>query len=61
MARKQANEGTAVTDKRSAKHDDPEQSERFLKAAKEHGAATTEEAARDAFRKVAKPPKRKGG
>lgn len=40
--------------------DDPAQSKRFLEAAKEHGAATTEEAARDAFRKVAKPPKRKG-
>jgi hypothetical protein len=39
--------------------DDPEQSERFLKAAKEHEAATTEEAATKAFRKVVGKPGRK--
>ena len=33
-------------------HDDPEQSKRFLEAAREHQAATTEEEARRAFRKV---------
>lgn len=49
----------SLTKAKPSKHDDPEQSKRFLEAAKEHGAATTEEAARDAFRKVAKPPKRK--
>ena len=38
-----------------ASRDDPEQSKRFLEAAKEHGAATTEEAARKAFRKVVRP------
>ena len=34
-------------------HDDPEQSKRFLEAAREHEAATTEEEAALAFRKVA--------
>jgi hypothetical protein len=33
-------------------HDDPQQSERFLEAAREHEAATTEEEATRAFRKV---------
>lgn len=42
MVGKQRNEGKAVTEKPSAKRDDPEQSKRFLEAAKEHGAATTE-------------------
>ena len=42
------------------KRDDPNQSERFLEAAKEHGAATTEEEAARAFRKVVGKPKRKG-
>jgi hypothetical protein len=61
MAGKPTNEGTAVAAKKSAKRDDPEQSKRFLEAAREHGAAITEEEARKAFRKVAKPPKRKAG
>ena len=55
MVRRQRNEGKAVKEKR----DDPEQSERFLKAAREHGASETEEGARKAFRKVAGKPKRK--
>ncbi len=50
MARKQSKKGAAV--KRSAQRDDPEQSKRFLEAAREHQAATTEEEARKAFRKV---------
>ena len=37
--------------------DDPEQSKRFLEAAREHGAATTEEGAREAFRKAVGKPK----
>ena len=37
--------------------DDPEQSKRFLEAAQEHGAATTEEEAKQAFRKVVGKPK----
>ena len=44
---------------KDAERDDPEQSERFLKAARDHGAATTEEEARKAFRKVVGKPKRK--
>ena len=38
------------------KPDDPQQSQRFLEAAREHKAATTEEAARKAFRKVVGKP-----
>jgi hypothetical protein len=57
MAQKPTNEGKAVTEKPSAKRDDPKQSERFIEAAREHGAATTEEAARRAFRKVVGKPK----
>lgn len=41
-------------------HDDPEQSKRFLEAAKEHGAATTEEEATRAFRKAVGKPKQPG-
>ena len=59
MAKKPTDEGTAVTGKQAAaKQDDPEQSKRFLEAAKEHGAATTEEEATQAFRKVVGKPKR---
>ena len=47
--------------KEKLKQDDPEQSKRFIEAAREHGAAATEEEARKAFRKVAKPKARKGG
>ena len=43
------------------KEDDPEQSKRFLEAAREHGAATTEEEARRAFRKVVGKPLKKSG
>jgi hypothetical protein len=57
MVHKQRNEGTAVSEKPSAKRDDPKQSERFLEAAREHQAATTEEEARRVFRKVAAPRK----
>jgi len=49
------------TEAKSVKQDDPEQSKRFLEAAREHGATTTEEEARKAFRKVVgklKPRKR---
>ena len=52
MARKPTNEGKAVTDKRPADRDDPEQSKRFLEAAREHGADETEKGADRAFRKV---------
>jgi hypothetical protein len=38
--------------------DDPEQSKRFTKAAKEAGADETEAGADKAFKKVAKPPKK---
>ena len=45
-----------------AKQDDPEQSKRFLEAAKEYGAAETEEVARRAFKKaVGKPRSRRDG
>jgi hypothetical protein len=44
---------------KSGAQDDPEQSKRFLEAAREHGAATSEEEARKAFRKVVAKPKRK--
>jgi hypothetical protein len=40
-------------------HDDPEQSRRFLEAAREAGADESEEGAARAFKKVAKPPKAK--
>lgn len=41
------------------KPDDPEQSKRFLEAAKEAEADETEKGADKAFRTVAKPPKSK--
>ena len=44
---------------KTRERDDPAQSERFLKAAQDHEAATTEEAARKAFRKVVGKPKPK--
>ncbi len=59
MVRKQRNRDKAVDKKPVVKHDDPEQSERFLKAAQEHEAATTEEAARRVFRKIVEQIKRK--
>jgi hypothetical protein len=43
-----------------AKPDDPEQSKRFIEAAKEAGADESEAGADRAFKKVAKPEK-KGG
>lgn len=51
---------TKTTPRPKIKQDDHEQSERFLKAAMDHGAATTEEEARRVFRKVAKSVERFG-
>jgi hypothetical protein len=51
--------GKMASESKVTKRDDPEQSKRFLEAAKEHGAATSEEAARRAFRNVVAKPKRK--
>ena len=48
---------TKATEAHPAKQDDPEQSKRFLEAAKEHEAATSEEEAKRAFRKVVGKPK----
>ena len=52
--------GKIVEADKTRERDDPEQSERFLEAAREHGAATTEEEATRAFRKVVWEPERKG-
>jgi hypothetical protein len=41
------------------KQDDPEQSKRFLEAARDHEAATTEEEARKAFRNVVGKPRKR--
>jgi hypothetical protein len=49
----------SMTKKPARKHDDPEQSKRFVEAAKEVGAAETEKGADNAFKKVAAPPKPK--
>lgn len=51
---------TKPTPKPSAKRDDPEQSKRFLEAAREAEADETEEGADRAFRKAVGGPKRKG-
>jgi ABC-type nitrate/sulfonate/bicarbonate transport system substrate-binding protein len=45
---------------KSSKKDDPEQSKRFIEAAKKAGADETEEAAERAFKKVAKTLPKKG-
>lgn len=45
---------------KNAPHDDPEQSKRFLEAAKAVGADETEKGARGAFKAVVKPRKAKG-
>ena len=57
MVRKQRNEGKAVIQKPTGNRDDPEQSERFIKAAREAGADETEEGARRAFRTAVGKPK----
>jgi hypothetical protein len=55
---------SSTSPKRNAKskdrpHDDPEQSRRFLEAAKEAGADETEKGAERAFKAVVKPRKPK--
>jgi hypothetical protein len=47
-----------MTEKQKPKRDDPEQSERFIKSAREVGADETEKGADKAFKKVV-PPKEK--
>lgn len=44
--------------RKDLKPDDPEQSKRFIDAAREVGADETEEDAEKAFRKVARQPKK---
>jgi hypothetical protein len=51
--------GKSAPKPKAGTKDDPAQSKRFLEAAKEHGAATTEEEARRAFRKVVQPKRTK--
>jgi hypothetical protein len=46
-----------MADKPKLKHDDPEQSKRFIDTAREIGADETEKRADRAFKKIA-PPKR---
>ena len=48
---------TARPAKTETRHDDPEQSKRFLEAAKAAGADETEKGAEKAFRTVVKPRK----
>lgn len=47
-----------IHDRQAAAHDDPEQSKRFLEAAKEAGADETEKGADRAFKAAVKPPKK---
>lgn len=57
MVRKQPNEGSSRAPRPAARPDDPEQSKRFLEAAKEAGADETEKGADRAFKAVVKPRK----
>jgi len=50
-----------MAEKQKPKRDDPEQSERFIKAAREIGADETEKGADKAFKKVATPQSPKKG
>jgi hypothetical protein len=54
MVRKLPREGKTMGSKPSTKQDDPEQSKRFLEAAREAGADETEEGAARAFKAVAR-------
>lgn len=47
-----------MTKKSTSKQDDPDQSKRFIDAAREAEAEETEEGAERAFRKIVKKPKR---
>jgi hypothetical protein len=51
---------TAVRSQKAHQPDDPEQSKRFLEAAKESGADETEKGAERAFKAVVKPRKTGG-
>lgn len=59
MVRKPPREGKAMGGKPQPKQDDPAQSKRFIDAAHEAGADETEEGADRAFRRIAKPSKKK--
>jgi hypothetical protein len=48
-----------MTNKPKSKPDDPEQSKRFIEAAKEAGADETEKGADRAFKKATTPPTKK--
>jgi hypothetical protein len=49
-----------VRRKSAPKPDDPAQSKRFIDAAREAQADETDEGANQAFKKVARPPRKKG-
>lgn len=59
MVRKQPNEGIKPMSRSVDKADDPEQSKRFLEAAKAAGVDETEKGAERAFKAVVKPRKPK--
>jgi hypothetical protein len=59
MVRKNSTKDKAVSEKATAKRDDPEQSNRFIEAARKAGADETEEGANRAFKKIARTPRRK--
>jgi hypothetical protein len=57
--RPKSEQGKAVSRKPELKPDDPEQSKRFLEAAREAGADETNKGAERAFKAVVKPRKPK--
>jgi hypothetical protein len=57
MTRKQLAQGKTMTGKSAAPQDDPDQSKRFLEAAREAGVDETEKGAERAFKAVVKPRK----
>jgi hypothetical protein len=59
MVSRQPRESKAVSKKSATKRDDPAQSERFIKAARDAGADESKAGADRAFQKVAKPSKAK--
>jgi hypothetical protein len=61
MASRQPTQGKGMRRKPAAPHDDPEQSKRFLEAAKAAEADETEKGAEKAFKSVVKPRKAKRG
>lgn len=50
-----------MSDKSKLKHDDPDQSKRFVDTARKHEADETEEGADKAFKKVVTPQPKKSG